>query len=119
MRGRRQTSWTEMWSGMEWGGQLEGGCTGVQYRRSVVKEPRMSPQRLTDVLSRDLATTPQRPYFGHGPRPTIHALRRDHSYFAIRDSRFGDVHSRSGGYMRGAPIERPLTQRRSRGVFPN
>lgn len=64
-----------------------GGCTGVQYRRSVVKGPRVSRQRLTDALSRDLAETLQRPYFGPGPRPMIHALRRVHSHFAIRGRR--------------------------------
>lgn len=116
MRGRDETSWTETWSGMEWGGQLEGGCTGVQYRRSVVKEPRVSRQRLTGVLSRDLATTPQRPYFGHGPRPAIHALRRDihTSRFAIRRLAFA-----VGWVYAGAPLERASPQRRSRGVLPN
>lgn len=64
-----------------------GGCTGVQYRRSVVKEPRVSPQRLTGTLGCDLATTPQRSYFDPGPRPMIHTLRRARSCFAIRGRR--------------------------------
>lgn len=94
-----------------------GGCMGVQYRRSVVKEPRVSHQRLTDTLSRDLATTPQRPYFDPGPRPMIRALRRVCSCFTIHASS-ACVRGRMG-IWRGAPLERPSTQRRSRGVLPN
>lgn len=82
-----------------------GGCTGVQCRGSVASEQRLSPQGLCGASPCGRAVG------------LVWRSASDASRIAIRGRRV-EVLDRVG-IWRGAPLERPLTQRLARGLLPN
>lgn len=97
-------------------GDLEGGgvVEGVSPCGGGSKRPHLSPKGLTAVHGHDLAEGICSGVAWPYSRPVLHAFRRVHSCFAIRGRR-AEVLGRVG-IRRGAPLERPLTQRLARGV---